>query len=140
MATLRRRRRGGERGAAAVEFALVSVVFFTLVFGIIQFGLWFWSWQAAGHAAREAARVAAVSPCQDAAITDAATNGLQAVPSVAAPVVTFARTSPVAVGDEITVTVAFDTFDIGFLPLGPFTVNKSATSRVENVPGGLAGC
>ena len=52
-----------ERGAAAVEFGLVALVFFTLLFGIIQFGLWFWAWQATAHAAREASRVAAVNPC-----------------------------------------------------------------------------
>ena len=57
------RRRGDERGAAAVEFALVGVLLFTLLFGILQFGMWFWAWQAGGHAAREAARVAAVNPC-----------------------------------------------------------------------------
>ena len=40
-----------ERGAAAVEFGLVALVFFTLLFGIIQFGLWFWAWEATAHAA-----------------------------------------------------------------------------------------
>lgn len=34
-------RRGPESGAAALEFALVSTAFFTLVFGMIQYGLWF---------------------------------------------------------------------------------------------------
>ena len=59
---MRLSRRGDERGAAAVEFALVAVfVFIPLVIGILQFGIWFWAWQQSGHAAREAARVAAVA-------------------------------------------------------------------------------
>ena len=44
------RRRRGEQGAAAVEFALIAMILFTLLFGIIQFSLWFWAWQAGGHA------------------------------------------------------------------------------------------
>jgi hypothetical protein len=45
-----------ERGQAIVEFALVSMVFFMLVFGIIDFGRLFHSWVTVQHAAREGAR------------------------------------------------------------------------------------
>jgi Flp pilus assembly protein TadG len=61
----RRLRRGdahGERGAAAVEFAIVSSLFFMLVFGIIDFGFGFYTWNGTTHAAREGARKAAVTP------------------------------------------------------------------------------
>ena len=34
-----------EDGASAVEFALVMVPLLTLVFGILQYGLYFWSMQ-----------------------------------------------------------------------------------------------
>lgn len=52
----------GERGAAAVEFALVVPLLFMIVFGIIDFGFGFHAWDAAENAAREGARVAAVDP------------------------------------------------------------------------------
>ena len=51
-----------EDGAAAVEFAIVASLFFMLVFGIIDFGFGFYTWNGATHAAREGARKAAVTP------------------------------------------------------------------------------
>ncbi|MGZ6544634.1 MAG: TadE/TadG family type IV pilus assembly protein [Actinomycetota bacterium] len=51
-----------EDGAAAVEFAIVASLFFMLVFGIIDFGFAFHSWNNAANAAREGARLAAVDP------------------------------------------------------------------------------
>jgi Flp pilus assembly protein TadG len=51
-----------ERGAAAVEFAIVASLFFMLVFAIIDFGFGFHTWNGTAHAAREGARLAAVDP------------------------------------------------------------------------------
>jgi Flp pilus assembly protein TadG len=51
-----------EEGAAAVEFAIVAGLFFMLVFGIIDFGFGFYTWNGTTHAAREGARKAAVTP------------------------------------------------------------------------------
>ena len=50
----------GEGGAAAVEFALVASLLFTLLFGIIEFGQAYSQYQVFQGAAREGARVAAV--------------------------------------------------------------------------------
>ena len=65
-AASRRRRSAGslrdERGAAAVEFAIVASIFFLLVFGIIDFGFAFHTWNGTANAAREGARRAAVDP------------------------------------------------------------------------------
>ena len=60
-AVSRRGRVRGEDGAAAVEFAIVAVLFFTLVFGIIDFGFAFHSWNNTANAAREGARRGAVT-------------------------------------------------------------------------------
>lgn len=54
------RNRHDETGAAAVEFALISVLLFAILFGIIYFGTLFSQFQAFQGAAREGARLAAV--------------------------------------------------------------------------------
>jgi Flp pilus assembly protein TadG len=54
--------RRGERGAAAVEFALVVPFLLLLVFGIISYGFMLSFRQAVSQGAAEAARAAAVSP------------------------------------------------------------------------------
>jgi Flp pilus assembly protein TadG len=64
-----------ERGAAAVEFALVSVLLFMIVFGIIEFGKTYSQVEVYVNAAREGARVGAVRNDQSAiksAVVDAA--------------------------------------------------------------------
>ena len=50
------RRHRSDAGAAAVEFALVSIVFFLVLFGIIQYGLYFNDSLNARQGVREAAR------------------------------------------------------------------------------------
>jgi hypothetical protein len=57
---IRQGRARRQEGAAAVEFAIVASIFFMLVFGIIDFGFAFHSWNNAVNAAREGARKAAV--------------------------------------------------------------------------------
>ena len=47
-----------QRGTALVEFALVGIVFLTLVFGIIDFARLLQSWVTVQYAAREGARYA----------------------------------------------------------------------------------
>jgi Flp pilus assembly pilin Flp len=56
-----KKRRADERGAAAVEFALVLPILLLLVFGIVEFGLAFNRWITVTHAAREGVRVYALS-------------------------------------------------------------------------------
>lgn len=133
--TIRSRRGRDERGAAAVEFGLIALILFTLLFGIIQFGLWFWSWQAAGHAAREAARYAAVMPKCTTTIQQKGKDALDGAPVTNTPTVDV--TAPeIKIGKDITVEVKFTTLDLGFFPGFTGSVDKSATSRIENVPAG----
>jgi Flp pilus assembly protein TadG len=49
-----------ERGAAAVEFALIASVLFMFLFGIVEFGRIFSELEVLNSAAREGARAAAV--------------------------------------------------------------------------------
>jgi Flp pilus assembly protein TadG len=136
---MRLSRRRDERGAAAVEFALVAVfVFIPLVIGILQFGIWFWAWQQSGHAAREAARVAAVAPTCSDSIRIAGEVALDGAPVTASNVAV--GVAPTQVGDPITVTVTATTYDIGFFPFFDPAIQKDAVSRVENIPAGTPVC
>lgn len=138
-----RRRRGGaqpaysergERGAAAVEFALVALLLITIILGILQFSVLFWSLNVAEHASREGARAYATDPCAShvALVTErvgaASAGGLSATSS-------FSGANPPAAGDEVTVTVAFNVHrvDGNFFGFIPATITQSATARVEDV-------
>jgi Flp pilus assembly protein TadG len=134
-----------ERGAVAVEFALIMPIFLLLVFGMIQYGVYFWSAQGGSSASREAARRAAVGDLATCAafrayvrdridsLGDAATASIgrtyQNGPGNLRPTV--------EVGDVVTVVVEFRSPDF-HLPLIPFVndgvVRQTAEARVENVP------
>ena len=57
-----RRLVSNQSGASVVEFAIVSMLFFALVFFIIDMGLIAWQWNNASKAAQVGARLAAVRP------------------------------------------------------------------------------
>lgn len=52
--------RNGQRGVAAVEFAIVALMFFTLLLGIMEFGRWLFLLNGANEATRLGARLAVV--------------------------------------------------------------------------------
>lgn len=56
----RRSSKRNERGQALVEFSLVSIVFFLLVFGMVDVGRAVWNYNTLAHATREGARYAIV--------------------------------------------------------------------------------
>ena len=56
----RRNRLNDETGSELVEFALAGLLFFTVLFGIMEFGRAVWTYGTAAHAAREGARYAIV--------------------------------------------------------------------------------
>jgi Flp pilus assembly protein TadG len=58
----RRPPRDRERGVAAVEFAIVSILFFTLVMGTLEWGWFFFVHQRVVNAAREGARAGTLLP------------------------------------------------------------------------------
>jgi hypothetical protein len=53
-------------GAAIVEFALIAMIFFTLLIGIMEFGRWLFTLNAANEATRLGARLAVVCSISDA--------------------------------------------------------------------------
>ena len=54
-----------QKGATTLEFAIVSILFILLVFGIIDFGLLFYNQQVITNAAREGARYGIVARPED---------------------------------------------------------------------------
>lgn len=140
--------RGARRseGAAAVEFALVVPLFLLLVFGIIQYSVFFWELQTGAAAAREVARQAAVGTRGCAELITFG-EGLinKDADDVTITVVEFP--DPPVIGDDATVRVEFPYFDFNF-PFLPFLppdgdISQTADIRVENVTtdsASLVGC
>jgi len=58
--TMRKLRRNGEKGTTMAEFAIISVVFFMIIFAIIEFGRLFYIHSALTDAARRGARYGAL--------------------------------------------------------------------------------
>lgn len=146
-------RRRSQRGAAAVEFALIMPILLMLVFGAIQYGIYFWSSQGGSDAARSASRSAATTePVACDAFRDAVVAQINPYRSdgthvtierhyyqQANPTVPVAAATDVAVGDLVEVHVRFESIDLG-LPLIPTIqdgiVDTTAKTRVEFLNGG----
>ena len=141
---VRRGRRSAD-GAVAVEFALVMMPLLALVFGLIQYGLYFWAMQGGSDIARSAARVAAVDDVNtytcDAFRSDISDqiNGLTGSASTATITRTYTDTTAptgVSVGDKVTVSVQVKSVDLHF-PFVPFihdgVVTSTGTARVDYV-------
>ena len=64
-----------QRGTTAVEFAVVGVVFFTVLFALIDLSRLFWNLAALDEATRRGARVAAVCPVNDPYVAQTALFG-----------------------------------------------------------------
>ena len=63
---MRKLLRTSEKGTSMAEFAIISVVFFMMIFGIIEFGRLFYTHNALTDAARRGARYAVVNKEADA--------------------------------------------------------------------------
>ncbi|CUR59859.1 hypothetical protein NOCA2690001 [metagenome] len=137
-----RLKRRDESGAAVLEFAFIAVVFFTLVFGMVQYSLYFWSTQSSANAAREAARRGAVGQtCADMTTTSrnliklAATTPVITRKYYADTDTSFSTPVTAANGKNVRVVVTYNSVDLKF-PFLPFfrggAVRETAVSRVEN--------
>jgi Flp pilus assembly protein TadG len=145
-------RRRADRGASAVEFALVLPFLLLLVFGLIQYGLYFWALQGGSDLARSAARLSAVGNSNDCTAFETAIQNQTGGYASTTPQVTRSYTDseePNAVtgqwepGDTVTVTVTFNAIDMNF-PFVPFIddgqVSQSVDARVERIDGQPGAC
>lgn len=118
-------RESGERGAAALEFALIVPVLLLLVLGIIEFGFMFQAQLALTHAAREGARMASVGKFDTAVVLNRAYPVPATVSTVPSP------PSAAKSGDAIKVTLTY-AYPWRVLPFpGTVPISGTATMRRE---------
>jgi Flp pilus assembly protein TadG len=131
----RERRARGERGQALVEFAFVAVIFFILVFGIIDFGLGLHSWITVTNAAREGARLGAVHATEAEIIAQARDSAKNLDQTDLDVTVTNADPEGDNVGDPVTVQVDYH-YDLitplaGIINLSSIDISSTAEMRLE---------
>ena len=102
------RRKSNDRGAAAVEFALIVPVLLLLVFGIIEFSRLYNEQISLTNAARSAARVMAIGNNQGDAVTAAIYASPALNPELTSGQVLFSP-GACATGETMTVTIDYDT-------------------------------
>jgi Flp pilus assembly protein TadG len=88
VARRRRSSRHDERGAAAVEFAMILPLLIVLVFGIVQFSIAYNRQQGLHAAAREGARVASLPNTTQSDITDRVNDALTGITFESTPSIT----------------------------------------------------
>ena len=114
-----------QKGAAAVEFAVIIPVLVMILFGMFQFGIAYNNWIALTHAAREGARLAAVGNYDEQAVRDSA-------PSVDIASVNVTGLDG-GIGDSVTVNVTGSVLDIQipFVGSWPIQLPSEASMRIE---------
>ena len=111
----------GEKGAVAVEFALILPIFLMLVFGIVEFGRAYNIQVSLSEAARETARYTAIHSSKAGfSKADAQAVGISSAPSVplvpADIQIAYSGGSACAAGDSVIVTINVVTPYITGLP------------------------
>jgi Flp pilus assembly protein TadG len=130
-----------ERGAMAVEFALVFPIVFAVMFGIIQYGIYFWGRSTVAASARESARQLAVGTDWTCSHDQALAKANGAGSGAAATMRYLNDANTAKVGDLVEVTVTATSLAPSFLPLPDSgAITEVATARVENIPTSPLGC
>ena len=123
------RRERGDGGQASVELALVLPLVVILLLGVVQLGLLVRDQILVVHAAREAAREAAVDPAPDASRRAALASS-----TLADDRLTVTATGRGAAGSRVRVEVAYrapTAVPLLGAAVGDLTLRASATMRVE---------
>jgi len=155
------RRRRDQHGAAAVEFALVLIPMLYLIFGLIQYGWYFYAMQSGSSAVGDAARRLAVGNCQTVAQVQtllkshlgAATTASSASQIATTVSYTTANgspsgppsdpTNPTQIGGSVTVTATFPTLNMHFpfIPVpGSGDITRTNVARIEDLDSSQGTC
>jgi Flp pilus assembly protein TadG len=138
---LNRRRRDDDVGAAAVEFALVLVPLLVIIFGLIQYGLYFYSAQTGSNTANAAVRQLSVGNCQTASAFQSYVDGQLGAAATSNATITKTwtkadgtpATGPTdtgVLGGTVELTLSFPTINMHF-PLVPFLSDSKITRDVQ---------
>ena len=120
------KRWSGERGASAIEMAIVFPVTLFLIFGIIQFGVYYHANNIARAAAQEGARTAS-------AYQSTAAAGAASAQRVLADNTTgmISQTSIIPYRDQNVATVTVKGQALKVIPFIPLSISETATAPVE---------
>jgi len=126
-----------EKGASAVEFAIILPILVMIVFGIFEFGIAYNNWIALTHAAREGARLAAVGFIDENGLDDFKDRVEDSAPSVKIQSITVDRDPDgngySFIGEPLSVTVTgfVLNIEIPFVGSWPIQLSSTATMRIE---------
>ena len=152
MRILRTPRSRSDRGAVAVEFALIVPFMLLLIFGVIQYGWYFYAMQSGTAAVGDAGRRLSVGGCQGATERNAfikqKLGGALASGSAVSSTVVYKTpsggTSPSPViGGSVEITATYRTMDLNFpfLPVpADGEITRSTYARVEYDGPPVGGC
>jgi Flp pilus assembly protein TadG len=125
---MRFHRKRSERGAAAVEFALVLPFLLLLVFGIIEFGFIFNRYISVTHAAREGVRELSVGI----STTQAQTDAVNSAPNTGGTVTCTATETTVAANDVQESMACQTTYTYSYVPgLKGHTLTLKSTAKMR---------
>jgi Flp pilus assembly protein TadG len=150
------RRRRDEDGAAAVEFALVLIPLLYLVFGLVQYGWYFYAMQSGSSAVGDAARRIAVGNCTTtsevkgviydhlgAATTASSSSGITTTITYTKADGSGSVAAPGEIGGSVTVTATFPTLNMHF-PFIPVpddgNVTRTNVTRIEDLDSSQGTC
>ena len=147
-----------QRGLYLVEFALVSGVFFLMMFGAIEVARLMYTWSALNAMTQRGARIAAVCPLNDAAVKQTAIFDGDVVPGVTAANISveylqadgltaatgrgntrFVKVEIIGYQHQMLIPATVANFVAPLLTAPPFTTLRPAESLGKN-PGGTDFC
>jgi Flp pilus assembly protein TadG len=116
-----------------VEFALVSILFLTVVLGAIDFGRAVYINSQLTNAVREGARYAQVAPSDTSGIKSEVKDKGAGLGLSDSDIVVTCSSNDCTAGNDITVRANLDfSFIIqSFLGIGPFTMHAQATNAID---------
>lgn len=130
---LRALRTGERSGQAIVEFAVVSVAFFMLVFGTIDFGRAVYMYSELSNAVREGARYGKINPAETASIKNRVIDKAPSL-DVAYDDISVHCTGgcyPGCADVTVSASIEFRAITQEFLGIGPITLHSSAKVEAE---------
>jgi Flp pilus assembly protein TadG len=121
-----------DRGAAAVELALILPVLFLILFGIVQFGWLFHAWISMEGGVRQGARYMALhndpAGAQSAAKADMPTLGTSVTVSVAVNG-TGTCSGPGSTNNRVTITATYSSPLPTIIPIIPTTITRTGVMQ-----------